>query len=395
MISQIIKESFHNIFNAKLRSFLTLLGILVGTASVVALISSGELATQAALAQFKNLGTDLLAISINQPYSADNQTNARLSPKQIEEITSGNAAILNVAPYIASFANISYQGNHLSGSVIGVNQNFYKILELKMAAGRFISYLDKTENYAVIGNKIATDLQTKGLLTPIGQQIKLNQDYYTIVGVLKPAEENIFVYTDVNTAIFVPILNALNMSKYNQISQIVFKLKKNASIDQTENYLTVRFKILLPKANLFFRSAEQLITSMKNQRRTLTLLLAAIGGISLLVGGIGVMNIMLVSVIERRREIGIRMAIGATPSNIRFMFLIEALVLTVLGGILGILIGIAVSLSVAEFSHWSLHVFLLPPVVGFLVSALTGIFFGYYPASKASKLNPMDCLRSN
>lgn len=394
MISQIIKESFYNIFNAKLRSFLTLLGILVGTASVVALISSGELATQAALAQFKNLGTDLLAISINQPYSAD-QTSVRLIPEQIEAITSGNAAILNVAPYITSFANISYQSNNLSGSVIGVNQNFYKILELKMAAGRFISYLDKTENYAVIGNKIAVDLKAQGLLTPIGQQIKLNQNYYTIVGVLKPAEENIFVYTDVNTAIFVPILNALNMSKYNQISQIVFKLKKNAGIDQTENYLTGRFKILLPKANLFFRSAEQLITSMKNQRRTLTLLLAAIGSISLLVGGIGVMNIMLVSVIERRREIGIRVAIGATPSNIRFMFLVEALVLTVFGGILGILIGIAVSLSVAEFSHWSLHIFLLPPVVGFSVSALTGIFFGYYPASKAAKLNPMDCLRSN
>lgn len=395
MMRQIIIESFYNIFNAKLRSFLTLLGILVGTASVVALISSGELATQAALAQFKNLGTDLLAISINQSYSADQQTSTKLMPNQIEEITSGDDAILVVAPYISSFSNMSYAGNNLSGGIIGVDQDFYKILKLKMAAGRFISYLDKTENYAVVGSEIATDLKAKGLSKPIGQQIKLDQNYYTIIGVLKPAQENIFVYADVNTSIFVPVLNALNMNKYNQISQIVFKLKENANINQTENYLTSKFKILLPEASLFFRSANQLIASMKNQRRTLTLLLAAIGGISLLVGGIGVMNIMLVSVIERRREIGIRMAIGATPSNIRFMFLIEALVLTVLGGILGILIGIAISLSVAEFSDWRLHIFLLPPVVGFLVSALTGIFFGYYPARKASKLNPIECLRSN
>lgn len=184
------------------------------------------------------------------------------------------------------------------------------------------------------------------------------------------------------------------MSKYTSVNNIIVRLQPDTNIDQIEQLISdVAAKVLHGKS-ISYRSAKELITKMKKQSAILTLFLALIGSISLLVGGIGVMNIMLVSVVERKREIGIRLAVGATPTDIAILFLIESVLLYLLGGLLGVIIGILIAYLLSLVWHWTFTFFIWPPIAGFTVSALTGVFFGFYPAFLAAKLDPIEGLRS-
>lgn len=399
-ISRLIREAFANLFAAKLRSILTLLGVLIGTASVVALVSSGQLATQHALAQFKTLGTDLLAVSINAQQSgggggggSDSQS-SHLDLSQMPALMKASPDILEIAPYTNYFGQIIYRGTQIDGGIIGATEQLQDVVKIGLSQGRFVSYLDKYSYYCVIGSGIAEKLRAAGGIEPLGQQIQVDKNVYTIIGVAKPWPENMFMFADIDNSLIVPIENSFMLSKYVQIQNIIFKLKPDSNSDLIVAQLTKVINNLIPGQQVFPRSAKQLIASMEKQRATLTLLLSFIGGISLLVGGIGVMNIMLVSVAERRHEIGIRMAIGATGKDIGLMFITEAIVLTVIGGLLGIITGVIISFATAEFSGWGFQFYVLPPLVGFLVSALVGIFSGTYPAYKASKLDPITTLRA-
>ena len=182
------------------------------------------------------------------------------------------------------------------------------------------------------------------------------------------------------------------ISKYANINNIIMQLTPNANLLQVEDNI----KSAIGNSNLQvgFRSAKQLIAKMRKQNDILTVFLGLIGSISLIVGGIGVMNIMLVSVIERKREIGIRLAVGAKRSDIGLLFLIEAIVLSLIGGGVGVMLGVVIAYVIAHIWHWEFTLFLLPPIVGFSVSVAVGIFFGFYPAVKASRLNPIEALRS-
>lgn len=395
--ARLLNEALANILVAKLRSFLTLLGVLIGTASVVALVSSGELATQHALAQFKSLGTDLLAISINSSDQGGGATGGqinRLDLSKLSAVRQASPAIIEIAPYTNYFGQISYNGTQIEGGVIGATQELQDVIKIQMAQGRFVSYLDQYAFYCVAGNTVAEKIKAAGGIDPIGKQILVGDNVYTIIGVTKPWTENMFMFADIDNSLIIPIQNSFLLSKYVQIQNIIFRLKPNSNIDKVVGQVTKAINDITPGQQIFPRSAKQLIASMEKQRETLTLLLTFIGGISLIVGGIGVMNIMLVSVAERRREIGIRMAVGATGKDIGLMFISEAVVLTAFGGLLGIIVGISASFAVSEFSGWGFKLFLLPPLVGFLVSALVGIVSGTYPAIMASKLDPITTLRS-
>lgn len=394
---RLLHEALANLTVAKLRSLLTLLGVLIGTASVVALVSSGELATEHALAQFKTLGTDLLAISINstsQSGSPQDQS-ARLDLPKINTLQRVSPAIIEMAPYTNYFGQVSYKGTQVEGGIIGATQNLADIVKIEMAQGRFVSDLDKYSFYCVIGSGIADKLRSAGGIAPLGQQILVGNNYYTIIGVAKNWPENMFMFADIDNSLIVPIQNSFLLSKYIQIQNVIFKLRPNTDIDHLVNQLTQAVNNIIPGQQIFPRSAKQLIASMEKQRETLTLLLTLIGAISLIVGGIGVMNIMLVSVAERRREIGIRLAVGATGKDIGLMFIAEAIVLTVFGGILGIIVGIIISFVAAKVSGWGFRFFPLPPLIGFFVSVLVGIISGTYPAYKASQLDPITTLRSD
>ncbi len=390
-----IQEGLSNLFSSKLRSILALLGILVGTASVVAMVLGGELATNEALKQFKTLGTDLLALSISdsdQGSSGGALNNVTLP--DVLNLQKTDASIVDIAPYAQLYNSVQFNGHELNGSILGVTENFARIVHLELANGRFISTLDGYEFFCVIGDKINAQIKKLTFFDAIGQQVQVGKNIFTIVGVAKPWPENSFVYANIDSTVMIPILTSTSLSKYASINNIILRLTPDANIEQVQKNITSYVDQQIANKRLFFRSAKELIARMSAQSQIFTVFLGLIGSISLLVGGIGVMNIMLVSVVERRREIGIRLAVGAKRSDIWALFLVEAVMLSLIGGTCGVTIGVIIAYVMAVFWHWQFTLFLMPPLIGFTVSVAVGIFFGYYPAYKASQLDPIDALRS-
>ncbi|KTD11676.1 ABC transporter permease [Legionella gratiana] len=389
------QQALVNLTAAKLRSFLAILGILVGTAAVVALISCGQLATEKALAQFKALGTDLLSVAVYSKTVGKSQSNQEsVSVAQWEQLADRIPYIVDMAPYSTAYQNLSFQGKSMQGAVIGANEHLAKIANIKLAAGHFVSFVDSYEHYCVIGANLARQIREISFDEPIGKQVRIGQSLYTIIGVAEPWKENGFFNEDVNQAVIVPLVGINLISKDAKVNNVILKLKPDSPIDEVVEEIKQIVGSIAPRLNVFTRSPKQIIASMESQGQIFTLLLAVIGGISLLVGGIGVMNVMLVSVSERKKEIGIRKAVGAKNSEIQALFLAESVMLSLLGGVLGVFLGLIVTRILAYFSDWNFSIYFLPPIAGFLVSAATGIFFGFYPARRAAKLAPVVSLRS-
>ena len=389
------QQALVNLLAAKLRSFLAVLGILVGTAAVVALVSSGQLATEKALAQFKALGTDLLSVSVYQN-AADKKSSEKesISISYWRQFPERIPDILQIAPYGTAFQPMSFQGKVLSGVIIGADDSLARIIHIDVARGRFVSFVESFEHFCVIGNGLAKQLQEITLDDPIGKPLRIGQTLYTIIGVAAPWKENGFFNEDINQAVIIPLAGMALVSKETKINYAVLLLKPRSPIDEVINAIKQLITQQAPKMNVFIRSAKQIIASMESQGRIFTLLLAVIGSISLLVGGIGIMNVMLVSVAERKKEIGIRKAVGAKNRDIQTLFLVESVMLSLLGGVLGVVTGLIVTRTIAYFSQWPFTIHLMPPIAGFAVSAATGIFFGFYPARRAATLEPMESLRS-
>jgi len=389
MKMKFLNTAIRNFKNTTLRTVLAMLGILVGTASVVALVSIGQMATDAALAQFKTLGTNLMSISM----SNRKESTKKFSLEDALSIKNASPDIDILAPYVTSFTQINYQGKQIDGTVIGVTQNLEDIVHLHMLAGRFISVFDKYEQFCVLGNDIFNKLNLP-ITQVIGSRITLGNYRFVIIGIIDKWPENAFFNQNINTSILIPILTTQFLGQSEDINSIILRLNPNITdLTDIKKQIQQFVSHIAPDKEIFFRSAEELIKSMEAQHSIFLLLLGLIGSISLLVGGIGVMNIMLMSVLERRREIGIRLAIGAHRRSIQMMFLAEAVLMSVVGGILGVSIGILFSFIVAEFAGWGFEIFLFPPIIGFVSSVLIGVFFGFYPAYQASKLDPIQALR--
>ena len=394
-LSRNIYESMLNVISAKLRSSLAILGVLVGTGAVVALIYCGQLATESALAEFKTLGTNLLSVSFqSQQHQSGSAQDDIFTLKDSYKMEQDVQDIVTIAPYTQSYDSIVLGRINEYGSVIGATEDLAKILKLKIGRGRFVYALDGRNQYAVIGSKIAKKIREVGV-DPLGAGISVGSDYYTVIGILQAIKPNFFFYADIDNGVVVPIGTAMALDKNAKIQNVLMRLIESPDFVTTQNQITSLVSSILPKVKVNFRDPQQIIDMVGKQRKTFTLLLSAIGSISLVVGGIGVMNIMLVSVVERRREIGIRMALGAKQRDILSMFLIESIILTLIGGALGVSIGILVSFIIATASGWGFQFYLLPIVLGFGVSVLIGIISGIYPASRASKQNPIQCLRSD
>lgn len=383
-----------NLLSSKLRSFLAVLGILVGTAAVVALISLGEIATGKALEQFETLGTDLMAVTLFEGNSSDkNRVVKSLSLEDIQSLKESLPDIEDIAPYMTVFQEVSYHGQKIQTSIIAAEESLSRIINVDMEEGNFVSFLQDYEKFCVVGYETAQELMKLHGSSVLGRQIWLGDTIYTVIGVMKKLAENPFFNQDVNKSVIIPIQGAVLLNSNAKINNMIFRLSSRADIDKAVNDVTQAIQALVPDSQLFSRSAREIIKRMENQGQIFTLLLGVIGGISLLVGGIGVMNIMLVSVTERRREIGIRKAIGAKQRDIRDLFLVESIILGFLGGLLGIVTGLFAVWIIGLISGWGFQFFAFPPVVGFIVSCATGVFFGFYPALRASKLDPIETLR--
>lgn len=372
---------------------LAVLGILVGTGSVVALLSSGQFATEHALAQFKSLGTNLLSVSImDQADSSQSKQSAKeLTLDDVATIKAVSNQIVLVAPYVSSYQSIYIAGIESSAQVVGADEKLDRIAKIKVAQGRGISHLDRFSFYCTIGAKLAKKIKEKGV-NPLGNQIIIGKSLFTIIGINQPWKSNFFFYSDIDNGVMIPIEVAQLIDSNAKIDNILFRLVVDPNLVLAQDAIKKKLAAIVPQKKVEFRNPEQIIDIVGKQRKTFTLLLSSIGGISLLVGGIGVMNIMLVSVIERRQEIGIRMAIGAKRSDVMKMFIIESIILSLFGGVLGIMIGIFISWMIAFFSGWDYYFYVMPPVLGFSVSVLVGILSGFYPAMRASRLDPVEII---
>ena len=390
-----IRSALANLVAAKLRSFLAILGVLVGTGSVVALISYSQLGTEHVLAQFNALGTNLISVSAMPNTKNNKKASIReVALSDMPLLKSISPDIQLVAPFTVLYQTIYFKGKRMGNQAVGADERFLNIAKVHLERGRMVNSLDKRGDYALVGYKLANKIKHQGL-DPIGQVIRLGSHYLQIVGVAKHWPSNMFIFANIDTGVVVPIGDAFKLNKNTKINNLLFRLRKGAPIQEVQKQIEQKFKQLYPDLRTYFSNPEEIIKSISKARKTFAWLLSSIAGISLLVGGIGVMNIMLVSVVERRREIGIRIAIGARRRDILLMFLIEAIILTVFGGVMGIIVGIATAWILSAIAHWSFHLLWLPPILGFAVSVLVGIFSGFYPALRASKLDPIQTLHAD
>ena len=362
----------------------------------MALISSSQLATAHALQEFKTLGTNLLAVTLENaptPGGGANPQARKLTLDMMPKVDQASNQVVQSAPYTVLYQSTRYSKNVLQSQIMGVTEDIADIVKINVDKGRFISDYDNKQYFCVIGSKLAKQIEGYGV-DPMYQQLNVGGTYFTIIGTLKVWPTNFFLFVDINQAVLIPLSTSYFLGKDVEISNVLFRLVQDPNVETAQENITARLNQLLPDKKVQIRSPSEIINIVGKQRATFTWLLAAIGGISLLVGGIGVMNIMLVSVVERRREIGIRMAIGARRIDILQMFLIESVFLTVFGGVIGILLGIAISFFLTILSGWEFEMFYFPPILGFVVSVLVGMLSGFYPAFRASRLDPIESLQA-
>jgi len=393
----------------KLRSFLTMLGIVIGVAAVIVLMSVGRGTTQSVVSRISSLGANTLFISpgFTQAQGGVRQAFGSASTLTLEDAEAIAAQVPNIA-LVAPSSNTSVQvvaGNqNMRVSVTGVTPEYQQVYSLQLAEGDFIGS-DDYQSYAqvaVIGASVQTTLFPD--TDPLGQQMRAGNHIVTVVGVLQSSGQSITGNSD--DSVFIPLSTLQLLTGPQRTADgdhivraigIEVTAAKYASTVTTDitNLLLERHGISDP-TNADFRvtSVEALLTSVSSITNEMTLLLGAIAAISLLVGGIGVMNIMLVSVLERTREIGIRKALGAKQRDIWAQFLIEAAFLTFTGGIIGVIIGLGGSFAVSHFGLFPTVVSASIIILAASVSVGIGLFFGFYPAWNASRLDPIQALRS-
>lgn len=387
-----IKEAFASLVGSKQRSVLALIGIIVGIGSVIAMVSVGSIVQKEALRQFLEMGTDILTIS--ESYQASPGTKGKMTLANALAIPAKCPEISLTAPYISSYETMKFLGEKKSIPALGVTPSFFDVNKLSLKQGRFIHALDQFMFYCVIGEKVEAHLRGQGVREMVGTRIIFKDKYFTIVGVINAVAMGGMRPYEINEGLMVHATTIKRLSKDSKIQNIIARTAAGthyaAASDRIRQYYTA-----LNGLSVEVRSAEELIKQMQKQMRMFSLLLGSIGSISLIVGGIGVMNVMLVSVTERTKEIGIRRALGARQGDIQLQFLIESVMLCIVGGFMGIGIGVGASYIISYYASWEFSVAYDAIALGVVVAVSVGIFFGIYPARQAARLSPILALRSD
>lgn len=386
MLASIFADSITSLWSAKQRTLLATIGIVIGSGSVIAMINVGQMVQAEALSQFQKMGPNI----INLGLSGETKS---VTPEAVQALARTLPGEPLTAPFSSTHTNWIYAHKQGDVNIVAADEIIFEIASVKVKKGRYINHLDGYAPFALLGADALRPRGQQQAITPrLGDELQLGGTFFQIVGELQPYGNNPLLGFDLDNTLFVPLKAILRLGVPLSIQSILLKSPPSADVSavgaQAKRYLEDRFHGLTVDVQL----AEQAIAEIKQQSRLLSLLLGTMGSISLLVGGIGIMNVMLVSVAERRREIGLRLAVGARPSNIVTLFLMEAAILTTLGGILGLGLGSIIAILVGHFSGTPYFFSPLAALLGIGVSAIIGIFFGFYPAHLASQLNPIEAL---
>lgn len=390
--------AWSSIISNKMRSLLTMLGIIIGVAAVIALMSIGYGVQSSIESNISSLGTNTITITPGtgrkpgiRPAAGSMQT---LTYKDYEAIK--NLPNISYAAPLVNTSDVVVNGNkNWTTRIYGCTEDYAKLSDLNVSEGRFWTAREYNERarVAVIGQTVATSLF--GEESPIGQKIRINGDPFTVIGLL---EAKGYSFMDQDDRILIPFTTVQErMLHITYVNNIAISSENSSDLSQIEtdvtNLLRLRHHIATGADDDFsIQNSQDLLKTMESTTRTLTIFLGSIAAISLLVGGIGIMNIMLVSVTERTKEIGIRKALGATYEMIIVQFLIESVTVSVAGGLIGVILGIIISKIIPYVSTLTTVLTVTPILGSFLFSVLIGLIFGIYPAQKAAKLNPIDAL---
>jgi putative ABC transport system permease protein len=403
-ISDIFHETSSALRANKVRSGLTMLGIVIGISSVIAMISIGQGAQQSIQSSIQSIGSNLIIVmpgAQRTPGSIVNTgrgTAQSLTNDDAAAISSQVQGVVAVDPEVTSNKQVTYKGTNTRTTVYGVSINYPSVRNLQIGEGSFFTSSQVTglSRVAVIGPQVQTDLFTDGS-DPVGQKISIAGNEFTIIGVSVAKGGSGFANQD--DQIFIPLSTAQQLYTGNKyLSTISIEADSTNDMTNVQNQISTlllsRHHITNP-ANADFNIINQadIASAAGSVTQIFTVLLAAVAGISLVVGGIGIMNMMLTTVTERTREIGLRKAIGAKKSDISTQFLVEAVSLTFIGGVIGVILGILISYLVSIFGGITTSVTSGSIILAFCVSAGIGIIFGYYPARRAASLNPIEALR--
>jgi len=378
----------------KMRSTLTALGIIIGVSAVILLVSVGQGVRSSVTGQIRSIGSNLLYVLPGNMKAGrggpGSGVSNRLRLDMVRQIEQGSPHVADAGAVVNGSAMVKFGNKERDTTVMnGVTANYAKLTNYNLAEGEFLTDVDINggRKVVVVGQTIVSELYNGD--SPVGRNISINGQRFTVVGAIEAKGSTFGI--DQDDVVFIPITVAQRLLGTDQISQILIEATDENSVDTASDEVTRVLSKTLKKDDFSVASQKSLLGTVQNITGILTVMLGGIAGISLIVGGIGIMNIMLVSVTERTREIGIRKAVGAKTHDILMQFVIESATLSVIGGLIGILIGIAGSLLLraflpSEVTIWSV-------ALAFFFSAGIGIFFGAYPAFKASRLSPIEALR--
>ncbi len=384
----------------KLRAALTALGVIIGVAAVVATLSIGTGAKQAVTTQIQTLGSNLITIFPGQSGQFGVFLGGQVQTLKYEDGLAIRAAVPEVEDVTAEYGRPAQvvNGNQNSFTqVLGETPNFPAVRDWPVVAGAFFGEEDlrARARVAVIGQTVARNLF--GDADPLGARIKINRKTFTVIGLMGPKGSNGF--QDRDDVVFVPLTTAQKrLYGVDFVRTLYVKVRSDEEMEiaQTKLDAVLHDRHRIPRSadgDYIIRNQADILATFQNVTQTITLMLGSVAAVSLIVGGIGIMNIMLVSVTERTREIGLRKAVGATRSNILVQFLVESIVLSVLGGLMGIVLGVGASRVVASTFGWTTVITPSAVVMAFGFAAAVGVFFGIYPAQRAAALDPIVALR--